>query len=403
MSTLPMTTGDIRKKYREGTTIQILAELNATNTSIIKAIVQDLIPAPEPKLGLLPEMSVEEKPPVEEKPASVSEPVRKHRKHGGRCPKNTEWQEQAQALFGLCNDCEIARRVGVSQNTVRVYRVSLGVPVYTGPRTAFGAKKRRPATENKEFAAAVQPMFDESKRDYQAELEPDFSKPTDAAREYFSRRSMSRSEQLVVDPVFEAAAKEMDDKIEETSENRIPPVHAPDPVKEVALPVEFECDVTLPPETEAYLQGVLSAIPKPAKHDEGKPRLSLVPPSLIEAVGRVRTYGTDKYGSPDNWKTVRPWRYKDALMRHLCEYLRDPNGVDEESGLPHLEHLACNVAFLLEFRDQERRDAKRRGLYDCDPNKNAECSKWSCYLNGGGCSLTHNSEAARDYYGEVQG
>lgn len=88
-----------------------------------------------------------------------------------------------------------------------------------------------------------------------------------------------------------------------------------------------------------------------AKHDQGKPRLSLVPPSLIEAVGRVRTYGTEKYGSPDNWKTVEPWRYKDALMRHLCEYLRDPNSVDEESGLPHLEHIACNVAFLLEVQE----------------------------------------------------
>lgn len=366
MSTLPMSADEIRRRYREGTTIQILADLNACGSGIIKAIVESV---------------------------KMAEP--QHRKHGGRHPKNTEWQEQAQALFGLGSDCEIARRVGVSQNTVRVYRVSLGVPVYTGPRTAFGAKKRRPATENKEFANAVQPMFDESKRDYQAELEPDFSKPTDAEREYFSRRSMSRSEQLVVDPVFEAAAKEMDDKIEETSENRIPPVHAPEAVKEVALPVVDEDAIV-----EAVLKDVQA---QQAKHDVGKPRLSLVPPSLIEAVGRVRTYGTDKYGSPDNWRTVEPWRYKDALMRHLCEYLRDPNSVDDESGLPHLEHLACNVAFLLEFRDQERRDAKRRGLYDCDPNKNAECSKRSCYLNGGGCSLTHNSEAARDYYGEVQG
>jgi|GEM_PF-3288912 len=115
--------------------------------------------------------------------------------------------------------------------------------------------------------------------------------------------------------------------MKETSENRIPPVPAPEAV-------------------EAAQQ---------AKHDQGKHRLSLVPPSLIEAVGRVRTYGTEKYGSPDNWKQVEPWRYKDALMRHLCEYLRDPNSVDAESGLAHLEHLACNVAFLLEFEDQKKR------------------------------------------------
>ncbi len=86
-----------------------------------------------------------------------------------------------------------------------------------------------------------------------------------------------------------------------------------------------------------------------AKHDEGKPRLSLVPPALIEAVGRVRTYGTEKYGDSENWRKVDPWRYKDALMRHLCAYLRNPQGKDPESGLPHLEHIACNVAFLLEL------------------------------------------------------
>lgn len=364
MSTLPMSADEIRRRYREGASIKILADLNACDRTIIKDIVEEV------------------KQHIEQKDKRKN-------------PEKMAWKEHAKELFGSCSDCEIARRVGVSQNTVRVYRVSLGIPVYTGPRTAFGAKKREPAKENKEFAAAVQPMFDESKRDYQAELEPDFSKPADAERAYFSRMSMAKSEQMIIVPEFEAAAQEMDRRVEETSENRIPPVHAPDPVKEVALPVVDE---------DAIVEAVLSDMKaQQAKHDVGKPRLSLVPPSLIEAVGRVRTYGTDKYGSPDNWKTVRPWRYKDALMRHLCEYLRDPNSVDDESGLPHLEHLACNVAFLIEFRDEERRDAKRRGLYDCDPNKNAECSKRSCYLNGGGCSLTHNSEAARDYYGEVQG
>jgi hypothetical protein len=85
------------------------------------------------------------------------------------------------------------------------------------------------------------------------------------------------------------------------------------------------------------------------KSDAGKPRLALVPPGLIEAAGAIRTYGTQKYGDPENWRQVEPWRYKDALMRHLCAYLRDPAGVDEESGYPHLWHLACNVAFLIEM------------------------------------------------------
>lgn len=85
------------------------------------------------------------------------------------------------------------------------------------------------------------------------------------------------------------------------------------------------------------------------KNDKDKPRLDLVPPAIIEAVGYVRTYGVRKYGENTNWEKVEKHRYKAAMMRHLCEYLRDENSVDEESGLPHLWHAACNIAFLCEL------------------------------------------------------
>ena len=82
------------------------------------------------------------------------------------------------------------------------------------------------------------------------------------------------------------------------------------------------------------------------KADGGKPRLSLVPPDIITAIARVREYGAAKYGDPDNWKLVEPERYRDAAFRHLLAYIEHPLGADEESGLPHLWHLACNIAFL---------------------------------------------------------
>ena len=88
---------------------------------------------------------------------------------------------------------------------------------------------------------------------------------------------------------------------------------------------------------------------KSGKDTANKPRLSLVPPGIIEAVGEVRTFGTEKYGCPDNWKTVEPEFYVDALMRHMVQYLRDPKAVDEESGLSHLAHMATNIAFLIEM------------------------------------------------------
>ena len=86
-----------------------------------------------------------------------------------------------------------------------------------------------------------------------------------------------------------------------------------------------------------------------AKADAGKLQLTLVPRQIIRDIAAVRMYGNAKYGDPDNWKTVEPARYRDALCRHLVDYLDDPESVDEESGLPHLWHLACNVAFLCEM------------------------------------------------------
>lgn len=86
-----------------------------------------------------------------------------------------------------------------------------------------------------------------------------------------------------------------------------------------------------------------------AKADRGKLRLTLVPPSLLTAVATIREYGCYKYHDPDNWRKVAPQRYKDALYRHWLAYLADPSGVDEESGLPHMWHLACNAAFLIEM------------------------------------------------------
>lgn len=84
------------------------------------------------------------------------------------------------------------------------------------------------------------------------------------------------------------------------------------------------------------------------KHDGGKPMLALVPSAIIRAVGEVMTHGAEKYGK-NSWRGVDPERYKHALMRHICEWLDDPYGVDKDSGLPHLWHIACNVAFLLEL------------------------------------------------------
>lgn len=93
------------------------------------------------------------------------------------------------------------------------------------------------------------------------------------------------------------------------------------------------------------------------KADAGKAQLTLVPRAIIWAIAKVRMYGVNvKYPETgrDGWKTIDKERIKDAMMRHMLRYLDDPDGVDEDSGLPHLWHLATNCAFLCEMEQDNK-------------------------------------------------
>jgi hypothetical protein len=90
-----------------------------------------------------------------------------------------------------------------------------------------------------------------------------------------------------------------------------------------------------------------------AKADSGKPNLSLVPTEIIREIEKVRSFGVQKYKDPDNWKNVEIERYHEALLRHTLAVWDDIYARDIESGLFHLSHIACNVAFLLEMIKNE--------------------------------------------------
>ena len=85
------------------------------------------------------------------------------------------------------------------------------------------------------------------------------------------------------------------------------------------------------------------------KADAGKPQIHLVPTQIINDIAEVREYGVSKYGNSESWKEVAIVRYIDALGRHYLEMLKDPLSRDEESGLEHYKHIACNIAFLCEL------------------------------------------------------
>lgn len=120
------------------------------------------------------------------------------------------------------------------------------------------------------------------------------------------------------------------------------------------------------------------------KFDNGKPKLTLVPTQIITDIARVREYGVKKYKDPENWKRVEIERYRDAAFRHLIAYVNDPYGVDDESELPHLSHLACNVAFLCEMQHNEaikELDQCSRCKYTDETTDGEHCN--NCQHNGG--------------------
>lgn len=114
-----------------------------------------------------------------------------------------------------------------------------------------------------------------------------------------------------------------------------------------------------PPSKPAEPRSIPKSTPEPVhKDDAGKLRLSLVPPELICAVGEIREYGLQKYGSAESWRQVEPQRYWDAALRHALAAWDDWNAVDPESGMPHIWHMACNLGFLIEL---EKEEANKRG------------------------------------------
>lgn len=86
------------------------------------------------------------------------------------------------------------------------------------------------------------------------------------------------------------------------------------------------------------------------KFDVGKPPLSRIPREFLEQVARVLEFGANKYDW-NNWRNgIQYHRLLDAAMRHLTAFA-DCETIDPESGLSHLAHAACCIAFLTTYEE----------------------------------------------------
>lgn len=121
---------------------------------------------------------------------------------------------------------------------------------------------------------------------------------------------------------------------------------------ETNLITELKTDLEPLDDTEE-LKADREKLRKFAKDTKGKAKITLVPMQILKDVAEVREYGVKKYGSVDSWKEVPIEDYRDALFRHLLEYIKDPSSVDKESGIKHYKHIACNLAFICEMENTE--------------------------------------------------
>ena len=93
--------------------------------------------------------------------------------------------------------------------------------------------------------------------------------------------------------------------------------------------------------------------------NDGKLPFDLIDPLLDEGVAEVLQFGADKY-APNNWKlSINSSDHHQfvqdrlgSLMRHLSEY-RKGSYNDNETGLTHLAHAACNLMFLMRYDMEE--------------------------------------------------
>jgi hypothetical protein len=107
----------------------------------------------------------------------------------------------------------------------------------------------------------------------------------------------------------------------------------------------------------------LEAVPDQAlKKDMGKPRWDLLPLEAVEGIVKVLTFGASKY-EDNGWKGLgdQQERIHAAVMRHYTA-LRKGETIDSESGLPHLDHMMCNLMFLKFFSLQEEKRGSKAGL-----------------------------------------
>lgn len=89
----------------------------------------------------------------------------------------------------------------------------------------------------------------------------------------------------------------------------------------------------------------METLSRGTKYDDGKTPCDLLAPEAMLATAEILRIGAKKY-ERENWRKGMLWsRIIGACLRHLFAFMAGED-LDKESGLPHVDHLACEVMFL---------------------------------------------------------
>lgn len=121
--------------------------------------------------------------------------------------------------------------------------------------------------------------------------------------------------------------------------------------------VTYRLHVLLPTAVEMVAEAPNAPVlTEGAKFDGDKLMTELYPVDAYMGTCRGLTYGAKKY-APRNWeKGIKFGRVFGALLRHLFAWWKGED-VDPESGLHHLDHAGCCLAFLQQYTTQRERYA----------------------------------------------
>jgi hypothetical protein len=87
-----------------------------------------------------------------------------------------------------------------------------------------------------------------------------------------------------------------------------------------------------------------------ARANKDKPKVSMVfeAKNAILGCASVLTFGCEKYARANWLQGMEHTGLMDSLLRHVAAWQAGED-IDDDSGLPHVDHILCNALFLSEM------------------------------------------------------